>query len=303
MLGFDDATINLAMEGAAKLEARLRETFAAGGPTPEETRRAEEFQKNLEKIGTSALDTARKISGPFVQGLVDLLKNPQAEIDRFSIKLAELGDSLVGFLKDPTGKIAEGAKAMWESIFNPKRSDWIIPGSPLDRFFSFLQSEQQKSAGAPRKGPVAPFADPLTGGTFDTEGNVPANNNPSALKYNAELGRKYGAKAGPGGYAIFPTPDAGRKAADDIGSSSGMFPGERIMPGASLAPVGAFAALAGRGGTSSREGDVNTTSHETHINQITVVTQATDAHGIARDIGPALERLAFASGANYGQTG
>ena len=54
--------------------------------------------------------------------------------------------------------------------------------------------------------------------------------------------------------------------------------------------------MARNGGSNST---TNTTSHDTRIDKVIVQTQATDAAGIARDIGPAIERDAFATQANY----
>ena len=44
----------------------------------------------------------------------------------------------------------------------------------------------------------------------------------------------------------------------------------------------------------------STSSSETHIGQINVHTQATDAKGIAADIGPQLQRGQSAARSNYG---
>ena len=43
-----------------------------------------------------------------------------------------------------------------------------------------------------------------------------------------------------------------------------------------------------------------TSSNETSIGAVTVVTQATDAGGIARDIGAALRRVTFVDQATFG---
>jgi hypothetical protein len=43
----------------------------------------------------------------------------------------------------------------------------------------------------------------------------------------------------------------------------------------------------------------NQSSAETHVGTVVVNTAATDAHGIARSIKPALERVAFGMQANY----
>jgi hypothetical protein len=54
--------------------------------------------------------------------------------------------------------------------------------------------------------------------------------------------------------------------------------------------------------SASGGGTTNTTSHDVKIAQINVQTQATDAKGIARDIGPAVKQYAFAVQSNTGLT-
>lgn len=81
-------------------------------------------------------------------------------------------------------------------------------------------------------------------------------------------------------------------------SGWGAWHGWKGLPFAGIggAPVGAAAAA---GNISNSRGDTNTTTSQTTIGKIEVVTQATDAQGIARDIKPAMERNSFASSANY----
>jgi hypothetical protein len=70
------------------------------------------------------------------------------------------------------------------------------------------------------------------------------------------------------------------------------------------APAGA-AGLARSAGIASKvandnRSSSNVTTNETTIGAITVNTKATDAQGIANDIGPAMKRTSFAAQANYG---
>lgn len=64
-----------------------------------------------------------------------------------------------------------------------------------------------------------------------------------------------------------------------------------------IGPVGAPAAA--RQNISNRGGDVSTST--AYVDKVIVNTKATDAHGIARDITPAIQNYAKAMPANYGQ--
>lgn len=76
--------------------------------------------------------------------------------------------------------------------------------------------------------------------------------------------------------------------------SSPAFAGTKFNGGAQPSGAGAAATI------NTRRGGDTTTTSTTNINKIEIHSNATDAEGVARDIGPALNRAGTAASANYG---
>jgi hypothetical protein len=72
------------------------------------------------------------------------------------------------------------------------------------------------------------------------------------------------------------------------------------VPGASQAAAGAGAGQVAQANAAGAPG-ASSKSVETHIGEVKVYTAATDANGIAKDMGKSLDYL-FTSQANYGLT-
>jgi hypothetical protein len=83
-------------------------------------------------------------------------------------------------------------------------------------------------------------------------------------------------------------------------SGWGAWHGWRGLPRAGLPGAPPSAASIAQAGGPGR-GDTNTTTSTTNVGTVIVNTQATDADGVARDIGPALRRASLAGQANAGQ--
>jgi hypothetical protein len=276
MLGFDRDTISLAMQGLKALDDAVEAARKAGTASKESGELAIEYGKQLEILKTAATDAGRALS-------VELLPWLTSGVTR----LTEFFKALVG-IRDTMKEL----KPVWEI------PDW------MKRFFEWWQAQSTPHPVTPGRTIESTPGKPArrAGGLFGSpEKDL---NNPGKVMYG-DLAKSFGATGEDPetGYAIFPSIEAGRAAAEAAARGSGMLPGgERILPftgpTTELYPLGAgsraFAMAGGMGGGG------NSYSNSASIGQVVVNTQATDAYGIARDIKPALERLAFASHANYG---
>ena len=114
------------------------------------------------------------------------------------------------------------------------------------------------------------------------------------LKAIGERSRIYSGLGGLGGSS---TPKQPPK---DLASTIGTLPRFPVYPAHGPGSYGALhaAALNNIGNTSTAT--TSSTSNEAHIGTINVHTQANDAHGIARDMGGAINSHSFANFANYG---
>jgi hypothetical protein len=99
------------------------------------------------------------------------------------------------------------------------------------------------------------------------------------------LAKKWGLRSG----ASFSSPDGGHFEVNDATRARGALGGLRPHTGAHL-----------RDHIHHHKSVKSTTSSETHVGTVIVHTAATDANGIAQEIGPAIKRNSFASLANAG---
>lgn len=323
--GMNQQTVNTLILGEKTLQKLLVEQKSLSSITEQNARDAQALQKSwveLEQSSTSFGRSVLELVTPTIKGVLFLMR--------------QVSDVFNSMRKTRTPEEQAAADKQGDNLHKDLRKKF---GKPTG-FFKWLQDWVGGGEDDAEAAPSSAPAPSTTGGAFKTQAEKEAFIRAEAAKrginpdvamavaksegfntYVGDKGTSFGAfqlhyknnipGLSNGGLGDVFTKKTGLHASDpgtekeqiqfalDEAKKSGWGPwhGWKGLPYAGIGNVGAGAAAAAGG----RGGDTKTSSTTTTIGQVTINTQATDAAGIARDIGPALERSSFAASANYGQ--
>lgn len=328
--GMNTESINMMVDGRTKLEALLDTAAKAGGVTAKSADDAAKFNTELKILERTALSASRVLLGNFLPAITGALKQFGD-----AIKAGPTGGKPFWewFLAPPSVSVTPG------SLFDRLRSFFLpafYPPSPADR--TSWSGGSDYDVAKKRLGAV--LGSTSFGGTRGDRNNNPGNieYGPFAIKHGAtgtdgrfaifpskETGEAAMDALLASGYRGLTLEQIQRKwvgnsdsgylgsmmkatglNADSVPDLSNPAVRRSLMRGMSRGEGTNLSATPfGAGGaaqiSNSRGGDISSSSSNVSIGNINVQTQATDAEGIARDIGPAMRRSGFAAGANYGQ--
>ena len=301
MLGLDETTIQLLIQGRVALDKLLEAMRQAGTTTEESGRAAEKFQKDLAEVETAAIDVGRAFAGPMLAGLSSVIE----KFKEWDVKKA--GDLVRWVLGPDTFKKLglEGvygehpeadARARLAAGFRAAQAGQPLPsgvsgpaggGSNWENFLSGLSYLETTQTGAPS-------------GSSTAEGYFQFLRDTAAKARGAGIGDprygSYGQQAGSTQQYIKKFYPEAAAAIDrgDFRTAIPMLAGEwPSLPGGSqpqnAARYATFAQeLRGGGPRPPGGGGMNVT-----ISNMTVNSKADDAGGIARDIKAELQRTDF----------
>lgn len=293
--GMNEAMSNFLLLGPGEVQSRLAQGRRSA-PSPADVTKADEYQKATAQLASAverfSAAVAYFASGPLAQlfqKLTDLIegwtgkgKHVVTDEQQHSKLRSRFGEP-PAFMKSLTGE-------------TPKSG----PPSALDQA-GYIRAEAIKRGMDPNVAIQVAKSE----GLYNWKSSIPGEESygPFQLHYGGR-GQK-GGLAQPGLGDKF-TSTTGLDAADPANWQSGVrFALDEAMKSgwgqwygwkgdkwAGIPRGGAAAAAGTRGGSTVNHGN---SSSETNINQINVQTQASDANGIARDIGIAINRSALAS--------
>lgn len=302
-LGVDSATVNLLLTEEKTLRAMLEDQKLISQTTGEGADNAERLARAWSEAEQSSESFGRKLLNVLSPGLLTLLR------------------VFTGFLKkinNPGGAGTDIAELSAGGFYIPESQ--TATGGPGGGVIGSVNDNLKRSAieGYIREAAAKRGIDPETAvavakseGLNGYVGDRGSSFGPFQLHYGGVAS---------GGMAVGGLGDAFTKktgldardpstvqqqidfALDNAAQSGwGAWHGWKGLPRAGLAgarPLGAGQAASIN--NSNTSGDTNTTTSTTTIGKVEVHTPATDGDGIARDIGPALQRQNFGASANYG---
>lgn len=299
--GMNQDTINALLLGPSKIEKLIEEQQRLGTATKESVKAAQELSKAWGDASQAAESLGRSIYTWAAPALTRVLTG--------------FRDFFIGLRE---GKIQGNPDSVLTKMFNngnPRPPTNFIPNaqiSPTETGLTREQIEAKIRAAAIKRGidPNIAVEVARREGLNKYVGDQGTSFGPFQLHYknnipglsNAGLGDKF-------------TRDTGLHASDpstvdrqidfslDYAKKNGWgaWHGWKGLPYAGIS--GGSPATGASGAAvvnNSRGGDTRSTTSSTKIDQITVNTQATDAKGIARDIGAAFDNVSFAGSANSG---
>lgn len=353
-LGFDDATINVLIQGRAAVQALLDKQKQLGVVTDADAASALALQKAWGEASQSATTLGRNILTGLTPALLSLLKFSQTVTSGQLPEHVDRGDILNRFLADPVGLFDDmffnrgpaapaapgrrggagrlGAAAAPAAGATPAQWDayrhalagiesgggkYDLTGGSSGRFSGAYQLGAAEIAAAAR---ALHEAVPSRAAFLRDPAMQERYLSAYTRLHDAELSRRSAAYRGMStaqklqilGYAhnqgvggalnYLATGRAGHDAFGTSGTSysSAIANALRATPRGGGAKSGVITGAAGLASLSAGQRSVDLSKTDTHIGTIVVQTQATDARGIARDIGAAVRRDAFASQANNG---
>ena len=305
-LGLDQGTLQMLMEGGDAVQVLHDKFYALSGVTDQN------------------IDDAQKLAAAWAESkqagsaLAQTIFSDLAPAMKFAVEgMTSIMGALNLSLKAPTA--GEKQESIWQKLFGVGNLD----KNEDDELKKIWANKPVFRDPAPAKGGASPSA--------PAGANLPRNlrnNNPGNIEYG-EFAKKHGATGSDGRFAIFPTLQAGQDAQASLlmgymaqGNNtiskivSKWAPGSENNTGAYIADVSkktgidansvldtaqlgkvrqAMADHEGMVGAraSASAGGSGGTNVETHIQSITVQTAATDAAGVARDIGQAIKNNAL----------
>lgn len=330
--GMTPDVINLLIKGRKAAEDTLEASRKAAKLTDEQIAAAQKYQAAMSDLETSATSLWRSmvnlVSGPLTAAfakLAELLQGWNVSPDTpEGRKIVQEGHEN---LRRRFGTPADLDRALGEAFGNPGYNFF-------QRLAESLRGEGPRPLPSAPAAPSAPAPGPRGGTRADR------NNNPGNIKFGPFAQSHGATGADGNGFAVFPSREVGFAAAEALLNSKAYrnltlpqighrwaegdpnwaanaaratgLPMDRALTdeerrrlarfgtvaaeGSKLAPFGAGAG-AGSGGGS---GGASTVNQTTHVGTIVIHTEATDADGIARGIGPAIRRGATMAPANYG---
>lgn len=299
-IGLDEGTINLLIKGREEVKKYLDEASRVGTISDEQSKAAIRLQESWRRLAQAGQTYGRWIT--------EGLSGPLSDVFDWLTKLSEKAIPWLNDKKMPWWAPSE----LWHKYVNP----------PAPTYKEFKEQQEQSTAPKPlsrdeqaeyiKQAAIKRGIDPNIAlqvargeGLYKYTGDFGSSFGPYQLHYG---GIAMGGNAGPGLGDIF-TKQTGLNAKDPMTMKQqidfaldyalqhgwGSWHGFHGLPTSGLPDsAGAFGAL------SMSDHRSNTSTSETHIGEINVNTQATDANGIARDIYGALERNSLASQANTG---
>ena len=305
-LGLDQGTLQMLMEGGDAVQVLHDKFYALSGVTDQN------------------IDDAQKLAAAWAESkqagsaLAQTIFSDLAPAMKFAVEgMTSIMGALNLSLKAPTA--GEKQESIWQKLFGVGN----LNKNEDDELKKIWANKPVFRDPAPAKGGASPSA--------PAGANLPRNlrnNNPGNIEYG-EFAKKHGATGSDGRFAIFPTLQAGQDAQASLlmgymaqGNNtiskivSKWAPGSENNTGAYIADVSnktgidansvldaaqlgkvrqAMADHEGMVGAraSASAGGSGGTNVETHIQSITVQTAATDAAGVARDIGQAIKNNAL----------
>ena len=305
-LGLDQGTLQMLMEGGDAVQVLHDKFYALSGVTDQN------------------IDDAQKLAAAWAESkqagsaLAQTIFSDLAPAMKFAVEgMTSIMGALNLSLKAPTA--GEKQESIWQKLFGVGN----LNKNEDDELKKIWANKPVFRDPAPAKGGASPSA--------PAGANLPRNlrnNNPGNIEYG-EFAKKHGATGSDGRFAIFPTLQAGQDAQASLlmgymaqGNNtiskivSKWAPGSENNTGAYIADVSnktgidansvldaaqlgkvrqAMADHEGMVGAraSASAGGSGGTNVETHIQSITVQTAATDATGVARDIGQAIKNNAL----------
>ena len=305
-LGLDQGTLQMLMEGGDAVQVLHDKFYALSGVTDQN------------------IDDAQKLAAAWAESkqagsaLAQTIFSDLAPAMKFAVEgMTSIMGALNLSLKAPTA--GEKQESIWQKLFGVGN----LNKNEDDELKKIWANKPVFRDPAPAKGGASPSA--------PAGANLPRNlrnNNPGNIEYG-DFAKKHGATGSDGRFAIFPTLQAGQDAQASLlmgymaqGNNtiskivSKWAPGSENNTGAYIADVSnktgidansvldaaqlgkvrqAMADHEGMVGAraSASAGGSGGTNVETHIQSITVQTAATDAAGVARDIGQAIKNNAL----------
>ena len=305
-LGLDQGTLQMLMEGGDAVQVLHDKFYALSGVTDQN------------------IDDAQKLAAAWAESkqagsaLAQTIFSDLAPAMKFAVEgMTSIMGALNLSLKAPTA--GEKQESIWQKLFGVGN----LNKNEDDELKKIWANKPVFRDPAPAKGGASPSA--------PDGANLPRNlrnNNPGNIEYG-DFAKKHGATGSDGRFAIFPTLQAGQDAQASLlmgymaqGNNtiskivSKWAPGSENNTGAYIADVSnktgidansvldtaqlgkvrqAMADHEGMVGAraSASAGGSGGTNVETHIQSITVQTAATDAAGVARDIGQAIKNNAL----------
>ena len=305
-LGLDQGTLQMLMEGGDAVQVLHDKFYALSGVTDQN------------------IDDAQKLAAAWAESkqagsaLAQTIFSDLAPAMKFAVEgMTSIMGALNLSLKAPTA--GEKQDSIWQKLFGVGN----LNKNEDDELKKIWANKPVFRDPAPAKGGASPSA--------PAGANLPRNlrnNNPGNIEYG-DFAKKHGATGSDGRFAIFPTLQAGQDAQASLlmgymaqGNNtiskivSKWAPGSENNTGAYIADVSnktgidansvldaaqlgkvrqAMADHEGMVGAraSASAGGSGGTNVETHIQSITVQTAATDAAGVARDIGQAIKNNAL----------
>jgi hypothetical protein len=318
-LGLDQGTLQMLMEGGDAVKALHDRFYDLSGVNDQNIKDAQELAKKWAESKQAGSALAQTIFSDLAPAM------------KFAVEgMTSIMDALNLSLKAPTA--GEKQESIWQKLFgvgnlNKNEDDElkkIWANKPV-----FRDPAPAKGGASPSAPPVTGVKQSAAPVTLPS--NLPRNlrnNNPGNIEYG-DFAKKHGATGSDGRFAIFPTLQAGQDAQASLlmgymaqGNNtiskivSKWAPGSENNTGAYIADLSkktgidansvldtaqlgkvrqAMADHEGMVGAraSASAGGSGGTNVETHIQSITVQTAATDATGVARDIGQAIKNNAL----------
>lgn len=295
--GMNEAMSNFLLLGPSEVRSRLAQGRTAAA-TPDDVKKADEYQKAQGELTNALHRLAATIlymaSGPLVTALNALTERLALWKDKPREFLTDLGAAGLSIITGG-GIPKRGTTSVPPAAPGPARAP-----SAIDQA-GYIRAEAIKRGMDPNVAIQVAKSE----GLYNWKSSIPGEESygPFQLHYGGRgqkgglaqpgLGDKFTAKTGLDAADPANWQSGVRFALDEAMKSGwGQWYGWKGDKWAGIPRGGAAAAAGTRGGSTVNHGN---SSSETNINQINVQTQASDANGIARDIGIAINRSALAS--------
>lgn len=332
--GMNQDTVNLLIKGRAAVEGYLEAARKSGGTTKESAEQAAEFQKQMALLTRSAEDLSRTLWSLAASPLTNVLTKMREIIDTSKTlygafqNLMKFG-GIVSWLS-PSGIAGNIAQSLLPQSFLDASASVVrrlIYGKNEGRSSEITLPEVNLPPGVQQKRPPVQEREAYIRTAALARGIDPdiavavAKSEGLGGSYQSSVVRRDGTREPSfGDFQLFMGGGLGNKFQNQTGhdprdqstwkaqidfaldearkSGWGAWHGWKGLPTAGIggAPAGAGAAAT----INTRRGGDTTTTSTTNINKIEIHSNATDAEGVARDIGPALNRAGTAASANYG---